>query len=75
MAKQFATFYVSWRDSKSAPFGGPFSTEAAYGRAAAEALEAKLNDLAEEGWVIDRIIPAGGYTATLSAAFTIIAFK
>ena len=74
MAKQFATFYVSWREAGSAPLG-LFSTEASYGRAAAEALEKKLNALAEEGWVVDRIIPAAGYTSKLSAAFTIIAFK
>lgn len=74
MAKQFATFFVSWRDSTSAPLG-VFSTEASYGKAAAEALETRLNALAEEGWVIDRIIPATGYTSKLSAAFTIVAFK
>jgi hypothetical protein len=73
MSKQYAAFHVSWRDSKKRPvlFGG----DEAIGRAAADALEAKLNALAEEGWIVDKVIPASGFTAQQSAAFTIIAFK
>lgn len=73
MAKQYAAFHVSWRDSGKRPvlFGG----DEAIGRAGADALETKLNALAEEGWIIDRVIPVSGFTAQQSAAFTIIAFK
>lgn len=73
MSKQFAAFHVTWRDSRRKPlfFGG----DAELGRAAADALESKLNELAEEGWIIDRVIPAYGLTPRQSAAFTIIAFK
>lgn len=73
MSKQYAAFHVSWRDSRKRPvlFGG----DEAVGRAGADALEAKLNSLAEEGWIIDKIIPMSGLTPQQSAAFTIIAFK
>ncbi|MEL6359711.1 MAG: hypothetical protein AAFR21_01395 [Pseudomonadota bacterium] len=74
MSKQFQTFYVSWRDALSKPFG-LFANEASYGRAAADALEQKLNQLAEEGWIVDRIIPCSGIVPKQNAAFTIIAFK
>lgn len=73
MSKQYAAFHVSWRDSKKRPllFGG----EEEFGRAAADALEQRLNTLAEEGWIIDRVIPAFGLTPRQSAAYTIVAFK
>lgn len=74
MPKQFATFYVSWRDAPNRPFGIAMN-DAAYGRAAARALEAKINDLAQEGWILDRVIPAYGWTPRQSCAFTIVAFK
>lgn len=74
MAKQFASFHVSWRDARRRPFA-LFADEAAYGRAAAQALEAKLNDLAAEGWILEAIIPAAGLTPRQTAAFTIVVFK
>jgi hypothetical protein len=74
MSKQFAAFYVSWRDAKNPPLG-VFSGESAYARAAAQALEARLNELAAEGWILDRIIQAQGLTPRQSSAFTIVAFK
>ncbi|MBI1366215.1 MAG: hypothetical protein GC153_09710 [Alphaproteobacteria bacterium] len=74
MSKQFASFHVSWRDAKRRPWG-LFADEAAYARSAAQALETKLNDLAQEGWIVDRVIPAGGITPQQTAAFTIVAFK
>ncbi len=52
-----------------------FGGDEDFGRAASDALEGRLNALAEEGWIIDRIIPAFGLTPRQSAAFTIIAFK
>ena len=73
MSKQFATFHVSWRQSRKKPF--LFGGEEALGRAAADALENKLNQLAEEGWIIDRILPAFGLTPSQCSAFTIVAFK
>ncbi len=73
MSKQYAAFHVSWRDSKRRPF--LFGGDEAMGRAAADALESKLNALAEEGWIIDRVLPAAGLTAQQTAAYTIIAFK
>jgi hypothetical protein len=73
MSKQYAAFHVSWRESKRRPV--LFAGDEAIGRAAADALEARLNALVEEGWIIDRIIPASGLTPQQSAAFTIIAFK
>lgn len=74
MSKQYASFYVSWRDAKNRPLG-LFADEASYSAAAARALEAKLNQIAEEGWILDRVIPATGLTAKQVAAFTIVAFK
>lgn len=74
MSKQFATFFVSWRDAPNRPLGLAMD-DAAYGRAAAQGLEAKLNDLAQEGWILDRVVPAFGLTARQSCAFTIVAFK
>lgn len=74
MSKHFAAFHVSWRDAQQRPLG-IVANEAAYGRAAARALEAKLNALAEEGWILDRIIPAAGLTPRQTSAFTIIVFK
>ena len=73
MSKQFAAFHVSWRNSRKKPI--LFAGEEDLGRAAADALETKLNELAEEGWIIDRVIPAYGLTPRQSAAFTIVAFK
>jgi hypothetical protein len=74
MSKQFASFHVSWRDAKRRPLG-LFADEASYNRSAAQALEVKLNDLAQEGWILDRIIPAIGITPKQTAAFTIVVFK
>lgn len=74
MSKQFAAFFVSWRHAKRRPLG-LFSDESSYGKAAAQALEAKMNQLAQEGWIIDEIIPASGFTPKVTAGFTIIAFK
>ncbi len=74
MSKHFSAFYVSWREAKNRPVG-LFANETTFGRAAAEAVEAKLNDLADDGWIIDRVIPAGGLTPQQTSAFTIIAFK
>lgn len=74
MSKQFAVFHVSWRDAKN-PLLGFFSNEADFGRAAAEALEAKLNELAQNGWITDKIIASAGLTPQQSAAFTVVAFK
>jgi len=74
MGKQFRTAYVSWRDAKSRPFG-PFANENSYAQAAASALEAKLEELAGEGWIVERVVPATGLTPRQCAAFTIVAFK
>ena len=74
MSKQFGSFHVSWRDAKRKPFG-LFADDASYARAAARALEAKLNTLAQDGWILDKVIPATGWTAKQTAAFTIIVFK
>ncbi len=74
MAKQFATYYVSWRQAEDRP-QNPFATAADYGSAAARALETKLNELAEDGWIIDKIIPAEGIDPKHTAAFTLVAFK
>lgn len=74
MSKQYATVFVGWRDARRRPFE-LFADEAAYGRAAARALEAKLNELAAEGWIIDRIIPAAGLTPRQTSAFTVVVFK
>ena len=74
MSKQFGAYFVSWRHAKRRPLG-VFADEASYRRAAAEALEAKMNQLAQEGWIVDAIIPASGLTPRDSAGFTIVVFK
>lgn len=74
MSKQFVSFYVTWRDvGEGAP--GLFAGERAYGRAAAAALQERLNALADEGWIIQEIIPASGFTPRQTAAFTVVAFR
>lgn len=74
MPKQFASFYVSWRDAESFKIG-IFSNEEDYGRAAAAALQERLNRLADEGWIIQDILPATGLTPKQTAAFTVVAFR
>ena len=74
MSKQFSAFHVSWRDAKVRPLG-LVADERDYGRAAAAALQARLNQLADEGWIIQEIIPATGLTPRQSAGFTIVAFR
>jgi hypothetical protein len=74
MAKQFAAFHVTWRDAKPRPIG-LFAGEDTYARAATAALEAKLNGLAADGWIVDKVIPASGLTPRQTAGFTIVAFK
>ena len=74
MGKQYKTDFVSWRDAKRRPFGW-FPGDATYSRAAASALEERLNELAEDGWIVDRIIPNEGLTPEQRAGFTIISFK
>ncbi len=74
MSKQFATFHVSWRDHKMRPLG-LVADERDYGRAAAAALQVRLNQLADEGWIIQEILPSAGITPRQSSAFTIIAFR
>ena len=74
MSKQFSTFHVTWRDAKQRPVG-LFSDERDYGRAAAAALQERLNELADEGWIIQEIIPANGITPKQTAAFTVVAFR
>ncbi len=74
MSKQFATFHVTWRDASRRP-AGLFANERDFGRAAAAALQERLNQLADEGWIIQEIIPAGGLTPQQTAAFTIVAFR
>ena len=74
MAKQFRTEFVSWRDADSPPWG-LVANEADYARAAAQALEKRLGALADEGWIIDRIMPAFGLTPKLAAGYTVVAFK
>jgi hypothetical protein len=74
MSKQFASFHVSWRDAKRRPMGF-LAEEGDYAKAAAQALEAKLNELAQDGWILDRVIPSAGLTPKQTAAFTIIVFK
>ncbi len=75
MSKQFATFYVTWRDAKRTSIGSLFADSDAYGRAAAIALQDKLNELADDGWIIHDIYPAAGLAPKQNAAFTIVAFK
>ncbi len=74
MGKQFKTDFVSWRDAERRPFGW-FPNEKAFARAAASALEARLNELAGDGWIIDRIIAAEGMTPEQRAGFTVVSFK
>lgn len=74
MSKQFSAFHVTWRDAERRPFG-LFANERDYGRAAAAALQERLNQLADEGWIIQDILPAGGLTPQQTAAFTVIAFR
>ena len=74
MAKQFATVFVSWRDARRRPIG-LFANDTDYAQAAAQALETKLNDLALEGWIVERIIQASGLTPRQTAAFTVVVFK
>ncbi|MHA7871203.1 MAG: hypothetical protein ACX939_02520 [Hyphococcus sp.] len=74
MSKQFSVFHVSWRDATSRPWG-LFANEREYGRAAAAALQERLNQLADEGWIIQDVIPASGLTPQQSAAFTVVAFR
>lgn len=74
MSKQFAAFHVTWRDAKRASVG-LFPDDRDYGRAAAAALQERLNQLADEGWIIQEIIPSQGITAKQTAAFTVIAFR
>jgi len=74
MSKQFASFHVSWRDAKVRPLG-LFADERDFGRAAAAALQTRLNQLADEGWIIQEIIQSPGFHPKLTAAFTIVAFR
>ena len=74
MSKQFAIFHVTWRDAPRRPIG-LFANERDYGRAAAAALQERLNALADEGWIIQEIIPANGLTPKQTAGFTIVAFR
>lgn len=74
MSKQFATFHVSWRDAKRAPIG-LFANERDYGRAAAAALQTRLNSLADEGWIVQEVLPSPGFSLKQNAAFTIVAFR
>ena len=74
MGKQYAVHYVSWRDHDKI-FLGPFANEQNYAKSAAAALDERLAELASEGWIIDRILPATGVTVRQCAAYTIVAFK
>lgn len=74
MSKQFSSFFVSWRDAKQSSVG-LFANERDYGRAAAAALQTRLNELAEEGWIIQEILPVQGITPKEHSAFTIVAFR
>ena len=74
MSKQFAVFHASWRDAKRRPVG-LIANERDYARAAAAALQERLNELADEGWIIQEIIPAAGFSPKQTAAFTIVAFR
>lgn len=74
MAKQFATFHVSWRDAKRRPIG-LFANERDYGRAAAQALQQRLNELADEGWIVHEILPAAGISPAMTSAFTVVVFR
>lgn len=74
MTKQFAVFHVSWRDAKRRPVG-LVANERDYARAAAAALQERLNALADEGWIVQEIIPATSIMPKQAAAFTIVAFR
>ena len=74
MSKQFAVFHISWRDAPRAPVG-LFANERDYGRAAAAALQARLNELADEGWIVQDIIQSPGVTPRLNASYTVIVFR
>lgn len=74
MSKQYVTFHVSWRDAKHSPIG-LVANERDYGRAAAAALQSRLNMLAEEGWIVQEVIANPGMTVKQTAAFTIVAFR
>lgn len=74
MTKQFAVFHVSWRDAKRRPVG-LVANERDYARAAAAAMQERLNALADEGWIVQDIIPATGLTPKQTASFTIVAFR
>ena len=74
MSKQFAAFHVSWRDAKRSPIG-LFTNERDYGRAAASALQTRLNELADEGWIVQEIVPGSGLTPKDNASFTIVVFR
>ena len=74
MSKQFAVFHISWRDAKKVPMG-LFADSRGYGRAAAAALQDKLNALADEGWIVHEILPVHGFTAKETAAYTLVMFR
>lgn len=74
MSKQYAVFHISWRDAKRRPIG-LVANERDYSRAAADAMQERLNALADEGWIIQDIIPSPGITIKQTAAFTIVAFR
>ena len=74
MSKQFAAFHVTWRDAKRSSVG-LLPDERDFGRAAAAALQERLNQLADEGWIIQEIIPSQGLTPKQSAGFTVVAFR
>lgn len=74
MTKQFSVFHVSWRDARRKPVG-LFANERDYARAAATALQERLNALAEEGWIVNDILPGYGLTAKDTACFTVVAFR
>ncbi|MEO1253162.1 MAG: hypothetical protein AAFW81_12555 [Pseudomonadota bacterium] len=74
MSKQYAVFSVSWRDAKRQPVG-LFANERDFARAAAAAMQERLNALADEGWIIQDIIPSAGLTPRQTASFTIVAFR
>jgi len=54
---------------------GLLDNDPAYGHAAAAALQERLNQLADEGWIIQEIIPSSGLTSKQTAAFTVVAFR
>ncbi|MEM9706143.1 MAG: hypothetical protein AAF850_08715 [Pseudomonadota bacterium] len=74
MAKQFTVFYVSWRDARNKPFALT-ANEQRLREAAADALEERLNTLADDGWIIDSVHAANGAVPKDTAGYTVIAFK